>query len=653
MTLRLTDREPFIALVAALAALAEQLAELGRLGVTSNRHTSYNMAGLRGVHTNLGNFVKNRLSALHEEKRLRDEYEAAAAASRTWLEAATTRLGELERKNTLADAIELIAAFSTFKTTEKTAQANALFSLEKLREALTALLTAQGRPEYVPPAGLHVDTDLKATLWTGLEAAETARAMALRNYLEAQEQLTMRVKQFEADVVDVRAWLDGQTPYVEALTGEGGQATALQAAQFELVKFETFSDELATRKQRLADIDTALGDIRARKYGEQERVDGLLAALQAAFASVEEKAALKKTALDGELAEQRRIEDARVAYSAAVRALENDARLAEEEVSLFDTGFTLAGVEAAGEPLQAKLASVRAALATRRAAFDAVAATLADAKTDAKPHSSTTTADVDGVCARVEAALAARAAAYEEQLALHRQHDKLRRDFADAAKAVVAFVDQARDELRHSTTADAVDAVAARVAADGAAAMTAARTANSACVDESVVGNDYTSMTLAFVEERFELLRVIEAAVRAHIAEVADFNARAADVAATSLKIREAEAAQFEYLKRAKRLINWIDGMVASVSEPVAATSLEALDAADAATADAAKAIEEKRGEYTSTVRLRKASAAAGASVKELKMRKMRVVGELGKAKAAEKSTPDGEFAGLRGARDR
>jgi actinin alpha len=571
--------------------------ELSQLGVTSNKHTPYNMQALKAKDADLRNFVNNRVGALQEEAELRSDYEARAAALNSWVTSESEELEKREPGNTLEDAQAQLAAFNKYRTGDKSEKSNEKFGIERLLSQIAALLEANSRPAYVPPSGLALD-DIAAA-WTGLDAVEAKRGEWLREYVARQEELAVLVKRFDSEAGDLEAWVATKQAY----TAEEADTDSLYKAQYEVVVYESFVEESAARKPRVGTLGELADRIRTLEYGKADEVTARHAAIEASFTELEAAGAAKQAKLTEGLEHQRQLEDLRVQWATKAKDFVRFSKVSVEAVALTDAGFTLETAEAASAKIASDSAELRAAAEAREAEVNAVGAQLGDDQKASNPHTKLSDADIVAARDALAAALAEREARAAAELSRQQSWDASRKEFAAGADAFIAWLGEQKAAV--SAAAKAEDENASSVIegifagnAPGEEKLAALRAQSEAMAADGVIGNDYTGFTLPMLESKLAQYAEYVRFALDSIAEEAAFEERARKAAEEKEAAEKSEREQFEFMERAKKLLNFLDNVSALLVEPVVAESLDEVRKLEDGLTEMRAVIDSRKGEY-------------------------------------------------------
>jgi len=556
-----------------LKQLAKLQEESAALGITSNKHTPYNMAALRSKSSALERFVKNKQSALAEEAELKHDYEERAKALTAWIASTQPKIEDQSVANTLDDARSKLADFQAYRTTERAEKASAKSALTSLEQTIQTLLQNNNRPAYEPPAALS-----QATIdeqWSALESAETAKGEFLRSYLARQEELDVLLKRFNADANDLESWLGEKKAYL----AEEPQIDTLYKAQYARVVHQSYDEEASNRKARFDAASTLAKQIADLEYGDADAITGKAGELQAAYDALAEPAAAKSKAIADALATEQAKEDARIAYASKAKNLARWAAVAQQNIADRTFGFTLDAVTKHGEKLDASDADYKQQADKKRAQVAAATAKLEELGVTDNSHTKLTPANADASKAAVLKALEARRAAYDAELAQQQRWDASRKAFADDAEQFVAWLGEQRSQVAATSgspdeRADAIRAIH-QDGKPGAEKLDALGKQADAMSADGVVGNDYTGYTVPLLQERNETYNQFVATALQNVENDRLFDEQTAKLQEEQAAADKREQEQFEFQKRATVLLNYLDNAGAFLTEPVSATSVE------------------------------------------------------------------------------
>ena len=422
------DGQPEREQLSVLSALQD---ELGRLGVTDNRHTKYTIPLLDQINAAFARWVAAKLALLSVEHDEKNGYAEKAAALVAWIEATVPKTHERDFDNTLEGIRAKRAQWVLFKNSEQAQQGIEKYRTLALFDKTNADLAANGRPAFVAPEGL-APADINAK-WDELEAAEKVYEQAVDEELARQEKLAGLARNFNNEADDLEAWAGKKEEYLN--TKE--EVSTLDQAHLKLMHLDVYDEEYQTRQSRLDGARQLQSDIVALNYIKGDEVTARADALSAKWAHLAELSAAKRAALLEDQAREQKKEDLRVDFATKAKDYTKYVKDTETSVGEYNFGLTLADVTAYKAELDASDAEINATNDAKKSAADAVAAELtANGVTDNR-HTTLTTADLDASNAQLHDALAKRQEAYAAELARQQLLEDKRHEWAAKAQAFV------------------------------------------------------------------------------------------------------------------------------------------------------------------------------------------------------------------------
>eukprot|EP01104_Vermistella_antarctica_P013217 TRINITY_DN3969_c0_g1_i1.p1 TRINITY_DN3969_c0_g1~~TRINITY_DN3969_c0_g1_i1.p1 ORF type:complete len:1004 (+),score=356.20 TRINITY_DN3969_c0_g1_i1:73-3012(+) len=353
-------------------------------------------------------------------------------------------------------------------------------SFEKQLKPIGAELTAE-RYERVNEVADR-ETSL-ADSFLRIVAGSDAKLPVMEDHL-SREQFKERVRLQDKNHGDryskLQAWYADKNAYLQ--TQE--QIDSVAEAQTQLSLLDAYDAEKVMQSESLVAPFKKLGaDILAQEYKTQysqwvwpdvEELEARHADVDSKWVELDGLAASKRQVLDASLAREIEKERLRMEFAHQAGELQRWAKDQCENASVSEFGFNLAEVEAYSATLDESDDEINAQVNARIRVYREVNASMQDLGVTDVKYTDLTLGDLEEAKNALDAALVARRAAYDTELARVRADDALCVRFSEVASPHAAWVAGAKDEVTRSDDEieDQLEAVNARIAslaADGTA----------------------------------------------------------------------------------------------------------------------------------------------------------------------------------------
>lgn len=539
---------------------------LGR-GITSNEHTQHTVAKLQSLLKQLDIYIKNKKSALNEEKRMKAQYHLRAKQLMAWIEANCATLPDTSAlDNTLATAQKVVQEFKAWKVSEKASNVALKADVLAVKNSIDTTIAQSkfNRPAFAPEAGCSAD-ELSAA-WNKLVELENARESTLSAELARQEQLASLVRRFNNDAEELTAFVEAR----EAFFAQEETVDSLTAAQVQMTTLSATLKEVEAKQVRREALSELRAEIATLNYVEQATVDASCEAIVSRFDALPQQASTKQAVLEEALAAEQKKEEARVNYAKLASEFLLWVRDACDTVSDHVFGSDLAAVQAYQAVMDEDSAKVTADGEALRSGVTAADEAQKSLGVVANIHTTVTAEQIEQEHSEVATAVAARAQAYTTELARQEAMEAKRKEFAAAAATFVELLAAATATLegveQGDTKADKLNA-AWQEGTPIANELVKVQQVDGEAKAMGISENVHASSTVEDLALSLEVYNNLARSLLSDAEEETDMKARAASQAAEAAARSEAEARALRFSEAERELSMWCDDADENVAE--------------------------------------------------------------------------------------
>ncbi|EFA82688.1 alpha actinin [Heterostelium album PN500] len=421
-----------------------------------------------------------------------------------WIESTSNRLGARDFGDSVESVQQHMAAYKTYKSTEKPPRGQELLELETIFNSLQTKLKLNHREPFVPPQGLlPVDIDSR---WSKLEKDEQEHNEALRKELKRQKQIAYLLQKYNRIIKKLESWIASKSAYLTS-TELGDSITAVQA---KLKNLEAFEGEYQSLQQQSnADLTSILQQLEALAYSEtaalSAKKDNFFAN---EWAQTQTTADTYKNSLLEELAKLQKIEDMLVEFAKRAAQLNVWIESADDTVS---DPLNADSVEVVNE-IQANFDLFLQEQSQQYAELEALANLTQELRNLGRAENSYSIISYEDVSNKWNALLASieeRKGLLANELQVQTNNDALCQSFAENAQKVNEFCTQQTSVLSENNSSSAEEQL--KVVESVLAAASQNESLLNDCVqlshqlDEAqITDNRYTQLTIESLKMKWE-----------------------------------------------------------------------------------------------------------------------------------------------------
>jgi len=372
---------------------------------------------------------------------LKQDYNNKAGAHVGWVKDTTQKLANRDFDNTLEGIKKLLDEFNAYKTNEKPPKVADRQGLENLHNIIQAKLSSQGRPPFVPDAGLSVE-DI-AQRWEELERAEQARQDALLAELARQQLLDLLAQRFNNKANQLEDWIAKQANYLNA----DDDVDTVSAAEQRLKALEAFRNEYETAKLRLKELHGIKDEYVSNDGKDKDAITDRANRIQSAFDNLADLASKKNSGLDDALRRQREMEELRKKFANAAKEYNWWVKDTTNDVASTAFPDTLEGITQYRGTLDSENNNINSTNDSKKAHLDDLWQQEIDLGIKDNQYTVFTNQDIANWHKSVGDSLQEREKAYQAELEVQKRNEEKRKEFAAEADAFVSSLDARRSEI--------------------------------------------------------------------------------------------------------------------------------------------------------------------------------------------------------------
>lgn len=595
-----------------LAALTNLQEELSKLGIVDNRHTKYTLPLLKVKNDELARHVRTRLTALEQEDTLKKEYNEKAKAFNQWIDETLPTIGG-EFDNTLEGALQVKSKWTNYKTTDRTLKGLEKINLEGLFNTIQSAQEANNRPAFTPDAG-NSPQEISAK-WDKMNESERNWENAINEELERQEKLHLLVKHFnaEADVLD--SWTQSKQDDLN----KPSDINTLDAARIQLMTLDVHDEEYQQSLRRLENVKTRASEIESLNYHKNNEVQDRVKDLVSKWDALKSLSSSKRDAINGERDVQQKKENLRLDFADKAKNYVNFVRDARVQLDDYNFGTTLEDVTNHRSALDESDKSFTATSDEKKSAVEQAAAQLTENGISDNKHTQLGLGDINNAHGELQQAVAARRAAYDEELKRQQDNDADRKQFADRANEFVEYLNGIRSASKAvEGTPDEKTQKVKDIFQEGAPAQAKLQdlvSLHEANRSKGIYSNPYTPHTIHGLQTRLQQLVDSVNNLLAFFAEETEFQKREVENEKEFNAKQELEQKRLDFEFDCKKLQIFLDSIQDVLTDPINVSSVAAVNELIAEFEEVAKKLEGKRPDYDSIVANAKSLSDAGVPV--------------------------------------
>merc|ERR1712137_746932 len=558
-----------------LAALSSMQEEMGKMGITENRHTPYTLPILIVNNDTLARHVRNRIASLEKEDSLKKEYNEQSRKLVDWIDATLPTL-QKDFDNTLEGARSVKNQWTTYKTTDRAQRGLDKIHLETLYQNIQAAQQANNRPEFVPEDDLKLEN--VSAKWDNMTSEEKKWEESINAELARQEKLFMQVKHFHSEADE----LEKQAAKHESFLSADNPINSLDDARMQLMTMDVFDEDYQNSTQRLGALKTRSDKIKSLNYHNQSEVDDRISALESKLNSIKDSASSRREKLGEANTVQQKKEDLRKDFANKAKAYEAFVRNAKFELDDKNFGTTLEAVEATAAKLDESDKSFSDASEEKKSAALAANEELVNNNITDNSHTDKTVDDINNLANELQAAIDARREAYNTELARQKEHDTDRKNWAEKAQAFVDYLAEQRAAIK--AVEGTPEEKAAKVkdifkeGAEAQAKLEELNDMNTTMRGKGIYSNSHTPYTMLALQKRLtQHLNAVNNTL-AFFDEEKAFVQREQENEKEWQKSQEVEQRRLDFEFKCKELIMYLDSIQDTLTDPINVSSVQAVE---------------------------------------------------------------------------
>eukprot|EP01094_Clydonella_sp_ATCC50884_P000749 TRINITY_DN1056_c0_g1_i1.p1 TRINITY_DN1056_c0_g1~~TRINITY_DN1056_c0_g1_i1.p1 ORF type:complete len:1109 (-),score=578.87 TRINITY_DN1056_c0_g1_i1:133-3255(-) len=390
-----------------------------------------------------------------------EQHQGKFGKIQAWTDEKEAYLKTKEEINSISEAQLQLGLLATFVKEKATMSETSVSALKALgQEILTAKYeTSYSSYVFVAPDDIRSREATVDTRFGTLDELAAAKKKVLDDDLareQFKEHLRLLNSQHEDAHRKIGAWVEEQRQYLnthEAIDTVG-------AAQTALALFEAYCKDSAMMKETAVVALKKLGqEILTAKYETEysqfvwqspEEITGRESGVDSFFEELATLAASKDDRLKAALAKEEKKEENRLHFSAQASEFQRWSKETAERAGASHFGFDLPEVEAYKSTLDADDTQIGGAADEKQAAYKATMDTMNSLGVTDNMYTNTTLEDLARSRAELDAAVGARRAAYDAELARQRANDELCKKFAAVADPLAAWIVERKSNISHS-----------------------------------------------------------------------------------------------------------------------------------------------------------------------------------------------------------
>jgi len=582
-----------------LASLTAKQEELSNLGIRENRHTKYTIPILKVKNDQLVRFVRNRIAALEQEDARKKEYNDKARAFVHWVDETTPTIqGSFD--NTLHGALAVKAKWNDFKTTTRTQKNLDRINLESLFNIIQAAQDANHRPPFVPDAGNSV-ADINAK-WAQFAEAERAWEQAINVELDRQEKLDLLVRHFNSEADVLAAWAQSKSDYLN----HSVEIDSLDSARVQLMTLAIHDEEYDNSQRRLANVKSRAAEIQGLNYHDYAQVAARVQELDLKWNALKDQASAKRTLIESERGVQEQKENLRLDFADKAKAFLDFVRDAKSNLDDYSFGTTLEDVTAFAAKLDESDSHYNSTSSDKKSAVEAAGSLLADRGIRDNKHTHVTLADINASAGELQQAIAARRAAYNEELKRQQENDAARKHFAEQLTAFVDHLNEQRNTIKSvQGTPEEKTHKVKEIFQEGAphkARLQELVQAYEGLRAKGIYSNPYTPHTIQGTQKLLQQLVDSVNSLLSFFVEEQDFQKREVENEKEFQRKQQLEQRRLDFEFDCQKLIQFLDSVHDSLTDPINVSSVAGVNDLLAAYNHTRSSLQAKQADYDKIV---------------------------------------------------
>jgi actinin alpha len=424
-----------------------------------------------------------------------------------WISDNTDRWNNLEAADSIQGVEGQIKDLTNFKANDKPPKAAEKTDLEASFNALQTKLTLNNRPPFVPDQGkAPADVD---RAWAGLEKAEHARNLALREELRRLKRIKELSERFTRKANVLEKWIDEKSTFLQR-EPLGDNISEVNAR---LKNHEGYVAEKDAQEDSLVTLRSIAQDLKAANFDGFPAISKRLSSIENKWVQLGGHGDDRKQRLEDKLAELQRIEGLLLDF--AKRSLAMRVFLDRSEEDLTEP-ITVESVSAVNE-LSASLDDIESGVQQREGEYsslESLCQQCQEAGVAETTFSEVSFSSLSDKWNNVQSLIAQRRSDLAGELEKQQGQDELRSKFASAASAFLQYTSsqgQAIGALSGSAEEQlsALSAITSGLHSDGKPQFDALVVLDRELVDGGVFENPMTEATIESLKSEWDSLNTI------------------------------------------------------------------------------------------------------------------------------------------------
>eukprot|EP00005_Dracoamoeba_jomungandri_P013945 CAMPEP_0174270810 /NCGR_PEP_ID=MMETSP0439-20130205/45801_1 /TAXON_ID=0 /ORGANISM="Stereomyxa ramosa, Strain Chinc5" /LENGTH=1886 /DNA_ID=CAMNT_0015360381 /DNA_START=45 /DNA_END=5705 /DNA_ORIENTATION=- len=556
----------------AVSSLAQGLV---KMKITENSHTTVTIKELNQKARDFDLYVNGYIAELKEEQELKEDYDRQAEALLAWMDSKIPELENRDTENTLDDARKKVAALNAFRANEKAENFADKAYLEGVSKTICLRLesSAHKRPEFSPKNPVSTLNDK----WDALEAVEKARDADLQKELERQEKLDKLVKEFLFEEEEMLSAAQEK----EAYLGTEEDTETLAKAQIQKNILDSFEEEHQGSQARLQNFKDLASQITGDNYKDSDSINQKVADMEKLWVDkINDLVSAKKEKLSKSGEEETRKEDLRVQFADKAKAYEKYVRDTVDSLGDHFFGNSLQSVTDHAAKLDESDASTRSESSEKSAELAEIAGQLESSGVTSNKHTNITMEQIEALGAKVEEAIGARRAAYDEELARQQAMEDKRVEFAGEADACAAYLAEARSNIEAVTDGEPSERIAKvkelyNEGKDAQEKVDSVARIDKEAKNMGISENKHTDNTLPYLSNKLIQFNNSVGHYLSSLEQEQEMKERSESLEKEHAKKEENENLKMEYSNEVQNLNMWLDAANDEITSGDSADSLE------------------------------------------------------------------------------
>ena len=413
-----------------------------------------------------------------------------------------------------------------------------------------------------------------------LAQAEKDREDALTAELKRQEHLTELAKEFAIQSEELISWCQSTEAYLKRAEDVGTVVSA--QIQLDLLKsHETEYDASSAKVEQLRGLEKQLSD---GNYHEKDSVAQKLSEVVAMWTALKALADTKMGVLKEAEAKEMGKEALRVEFAKQAKEFERWTRALVDTVEQYAFGSNLEEVRGYKSSKEANDAELMKDSEAKKSAIMDVWSKMQEAGVSDNVHTMLGEKDISGFVQMLEAALAKRTQAYENELARQEDMENTRKKFAEAAQELVSSVEKATAALEAITGEPEDRAVEIKKVHESSSEELKAKLITCEEIDNQakelkIIDNKHTPFTMVTLKAKLQKLESFVSNLLASTEQEKVMKERKLERQAEWAKKEQIESERNLYQTKAQTLNQWLDNASEVLGQvPRVSTSKEVQD---------------------------------------------------------------------------